>query len=230
LSEQGEIHRHSGWVIPLAVACVIAALCGAFLVYYLRPAPEASRDNSPVAAGTIVALSVHGLRLRIPARFISSRAARNGGDREEISVLAALPDMRGYSAAEAALFSSNEPDSPLVRLLIHRDRNALDAKSRLDRLYMPYIPDPRGETGPFQLKRYGFRPDSGYGRDELFVGGGGMWLCERPAQDVPSPNCLSIDRGIAPGVSLSYRFKRAQLAHWRAIEAGVDRLMADFRK
>ena len=230
MSDQGEIHRHSGWVIPLAVACVITALCVAFLIYYLRPAPEALRDNSPVAAGTIVTLSVHGLKLRIPARYIASRAARNGGDRDEISLFAALPDMRGYSDRDAALFSGNEADSPLVRLLIHSDRNGLDAQSRLDRIYMPYILDPKGEAAPFQLKRYAFRPDSGYGRNELFVGRGGMLLCELPAQDVPSPNCLAIDRGIAPGVSLSYRFKRAQLAHWQAIEAGVDRLTADFRK
>ena len=60
--------------------------------------------------------------------------------------------------------------------------------------------------------------------------GGPLLLCERPAQDLPSPNCLAIDRPIAPGVSLSYRFKRAQLARWREIAGGVDRLMAGFRK
>jgi hypothetical protein len=97
---------------------------------------------------------------------------------------------------------------------------------------MPYLVNTKGETTPFALTRYAFRADSGYGRDELFVGKGGalLLLCEQPAQDVPSPNCLAIDRRVAPGVNLSYRFKRSQLARWQAIDDGVDRLMAEFRK
>jgi hypothetical protein len=46
---------------------------------------------------------------------------------------------------------------------------------------------------------------------------------------LPSPNCLAIDHPVAPGVNLSYRFKRAQLARWRMIADGVNRLIAGFR-
>src|SRR5579871_3387014 len=78
LSEQSEIHQHSGWLIPLVFAAAVAALCGAFLLYYLRPAPGTSRDNRPTEAATRVALKVRGLTLHIPARYIASRAARSG--------------------------------------------------------------------------------------------------------------------------------------------------------
>jgi hypothetical protein len=230
LSGQGEIHQHSGWLIPLGVAGVIAALCAAFLLYYLRPTPGALRDNRPTAEATVVDIHVHGLRLHVPARYIASRAARTGGVLDQVSLFAALPDMRGYSDMEAPLFAGNSADSPIVRLLIRADRNGLDAQSRLNRVYMPYIADAKGQTAPFELTRYAFRSDSGYGRDDLFVGKDGALLCELPAQDVPSPNCLAVDRTIAPGVSLSYRFKRAQLARWQRIIAGVDQLMAEFRK
>jgi hypothetical protein len=57
-----------------------------------------------------------------------------------------------------------------------------------------------------------------------------LLLCERPAQDLPGPNCLAIDRPIARNVNLSYRFKRAQLSGWRAINDGVSRLVAGFLK
>ena len=57
-----------------------------------------------------------------------------------------------------------------------------------------------------------------------------LLLCERPAQDLPSPNCLAIDRPVAPGVNLSYRFKRAQLSRWQDIAGDVDRLVARFMK
>ena len=232
LSEQGEIHQHSGWLIPLGFAATVAALCGALLLYYLRPAPGTSRDNRPTDMAAVVAVNVRGLTLHIPARYIASRAARSGGDQDVVSLFAALPDMRGYSDAEAGLFAGNAADSPVVHLLIRADQIGLDAQSRLNRIYMPYIADPKGEAAPFGLRRYGFRADSGYGRSELFVGDGGapLLLCEQPAQDLPSPNCLAIDHPVAPGVNLSYRFKRAQLARWQMIADGVNRLLAGFRK
>ncbi len=59
--------------------------------------------------------------------------------------------------------------------------------------------------------------------------GGPLLLCERPAPDLASPNCLAIDRPIAQGVNLSYRFKRAHLASWREIGDGVNRLISGFR-
>jgi hypothetical protein len=231
LSEQGEIHQHSGWLIPLGFAAAVAALCAALLLYYLRPAPGALRGNRPTEAATMVAVQIQGLTLHIPARYIAARAARNGDDPDSVSLLAALPDMRGYSDAEASLFAGNAADSPVVHLLIRADRNGLDARSRLARVYRPYIVDPKGEAAPFGLIRYGFRADSGYGRDDLFVGDDGnlLLLCEQPAQDLPSPNCLAIDHPVAPGVNLSYRFKRAQLARWRMIADGVNRLIAGFR-
>jgi hypothetical protein len=226
------MHQHSGWLIPLGLLGVVVALCGFFLLYYLRPPPAPFRDNRPTAAAVTVDLSIRGLGLHIPARYIETRAARGGGDQDVIPLFAALPDMRGYSNAEDALFDGNAADSPVVHLLLRADANGLDTRTRLARIYMPYVLEPQGEPAPFGLTRYGFRADSGYGRSDLFVGddNGPLFLCERPARDVPSPNCLAIDRPIAQGVNLSYRFKRVQLARWPAISDGVNRLISGFRK
>lgn len=232
MSRGSEIHQHSGWLVPLGLFGVIVALSGFFLLYYLRPPPAPFRDTHPTAAATIVDLNVRGVGLHIPARFIEARAVRGGGDRDTVSLFAALPDMRGYTKAEDGLFAVNAPDSPIVHILIRADANGMDTQTRLARIYMPYIAEPKGEPALFGLTRYGFRADSGYGRSELYVGKGDgpLLLCEQPAQDLPSPNCLAIDRPIARGVSLSYRFKRARLADWMAVAAGVNRLISDFRK
>ena len=232
MSRDGEIHQHSGWLVPLGLFGVIVALSGFFLLYYLRPPPAPFRDNRPTAAVTMVDLRVRGIDLHIPARFIEARALRAGGDRDAVSLFAALPDMRGYTEAEEGLFIANAPDSPVVHILIRADANGMDTKTRLARIYMPYIVEPKGEPASFGLTRYAFRADSGYGRSDLYVGksDGPLLLCEQPAQDLPSPNCLAIDRPIAEGVSLSYRFKRAHLARWQAVAAGVNRLISDFRK
>ena len=40
----------------------------------------------------------------------------------------------------------------------------------------------------------------------------------------------AIDRPLAPGLSYSYRFKRAYLARWREVSAGVDQLIVKFRQ
>ena len=228
-----EIHQHSGWLIPLGILLVILALCGMLLLYYLRPVPAAFRDNGPTAASTTVTLAVRGVPFRIPGNYLASRAPRDGTDQDVVVLFALLPDLRGYSTADAALFSGNAADSPILHLTIRGDTNSLDPASRLARIYMPYIRDPKGAPGPFGLTRYTFRADSGYGRDDLLVSAGNpmlLLLCERPAQDLPSPNCLAIDRPIARNVNLSYRFKQAQLAHWQDINDGVNRLLAGFLK
>ena len=229
MSEQGEIHQHSGWLIPLVFVILFLGLSGLMLLYYLRPLPASLRDNRPTAAATRLDLTVRGVRLSVPANYLEGR--RSGGDVDVVPLFALLPDMRGYSDADAALFRSNAADSPVIHMLLRADTNSLGTEDRFTRIYKPYFRDPDGAPGPFGLTLYQFRPATGYGRDDLYVGeDGGMLLllCEQPAQDLPSPNCLAIDRPIGRNVNLSYRFKRAQLAHWREINAGVGRLVSSF--
>src|SRR5476651_126722 len=38
--EKEDVHQHSGWLIPLAVAFAILLLSGLFLGWYLRPGPR----------------------------------------------------------------------------------------------------------------------------------------------------------------------------------------------
>ena len=234
LSEQGEIHRHSGWLIPLAMFVTILALSGLMLLYYLRPVPGAFRDTGPTASPAKVALEIHGLRLQVPANYLETQAGR-GGETDELPLFALLPEMRGYSEAEGPLFAGNAADSAVVHLLIRADTDSLDPASRLERIYKPYIRNSAGSAGPFGLTRYEFRAASGYAGNDLFVGeiagrGPVLLLCERPAQDLPSPNCLATGRPIVRNVSLSYRFKRAQLARWREVDEGVGKLVTGFIK
>jgi hypothetical protein len=98
---------------------------------------------------------------------------------------------------------------------------------------MWYILNPRGTEGPFGLRQYAFRDDSGYRNEDLFVGESDTGLlvmrCVRLGPDVTSPNCMR-DMPVARGVSLFYRFKRAHLAKWREIDKGIDKLIASFEK
>ncbi len=96
---------------------------------------------------------------------------------------------------------------------------------------MGQVADPKGMPGPYGLRQYAFRADSGYHDQDLFVGssdaGPAVLLCTKLAPDVASPGCLR-DMPLAGGLSLSYRFKRGHLREWRSIDAGVRARIAAF--
>jgi len=229
------IRKRSGWWIPLVVFLVTFALSAIILLIYLAPsAPSLFEEQvSPTSRGDIVTLQVHGRKFHIPANYLQYESLRQGGTRREIALFALLPDMNGWSNWEAQTFAGNAPNSPVIYVLIHDEKLNLTEADRLNRVYMGYVTNPRGETGEFGLRHYKFRQDSGYHAEDLFVGdtaNGPMVLrCVRLSSDVPSPSCLR-DMPVASGVSLSYRFKRAHLAQWREIGDGVDRLLASFQK
>jgi hypothetical protein len=228
-SQKEEIHRHSGWLIPGTLFFAILLLSGLLLGWYLRPGPRAA--SAPTGQSTLVKISLRGISLAIPANYIES-SDRAGGEMAALTLAALLPSWHGYSDTEARLFAGNAPDSPVIRLTLRSDQNSLDARGRLDRIYMPHAANPNGEKGPFGLVRYGFTTDSGYEGNDLFVGetekGPVLLLCERATAEFPSPNCLAVDRPLARNLSFSYRFKRAYLARWLEISRGVDVLIARF--
>ncbi|HEY2009710.1 MAG TPA: hypothetical protein VGH23_12015 [Rhizomicrobium sp.] len=231
MNQKEDIHRHSGWLIPAAFLFAILLLSGLFLGWYLRPGPRV--PTAPTDQDTLVGLTVGGQAFTIPANYIQNSAARTGGTQTSVALAALFPSWHGYSDSEARAFSGNAPDSPIVHLLLRDDAHTLDANARLERIYQPYISDPKGTPAPFGLTQYGFAPNSGYEREDLFAGEDNgklqLFLCEQPAPELPSPNCLATDQPLGKSVSLSYRFKRAWLAHWRELSGGVAVLTARFK-
>ena len=235
VKETSTIHGHSGWLIPLGVFVVTAALSGAVLLYYLAPPPASliHEHPTPTVSTAPVSLSVGGVSFSIPSNYIRYGSARRGGASTEVALFTALPDFRGYSEADAQLFAGNQAKSPVVYILLHDERMKLSEMDRLTRVYLGYVTDPGGKTGPFGLAQYAFRDDSGYRGEDLFVGRIGTGLvvlrCVRLAPAVQSPSCLRETR-LARHAAISYRFKRAQLASWREIATGVDTLMHSFMR
>jgi hypothetical protein len=231
VDQKEDIHQHSGWLIPAIFLFAILLLSGLFLGWYLRPGPKVAA--APTGQSTLVDLTVRGQAFNIPANYIQNSAARAGGEQNTVTLAALFPSWHGYSDAEARLFAGNAPDSPVVRLSLHGDAGPMNAAARLARIYQPYIPDPKGTPGPFGLTQYGFARDSGYGHQDLFAGSDHgklyLFLCEQPAPELPSPNCLATDQPLGKSASLSWRFKRAYLARWRELSRGVGGLMARFQ-
>lgn len=229
------VRKRSGWWIPLGVFAVTFILSAMFLLLYLAPtAPSLFEEQvTPTSRSDIIALKVNGHAFHVPANYLLYASARQGGDRRDIAMFALLPELTGWSNWDSDKFASNAPDSRVVFITLHRERLGLTEADKLRRVYLDYVVDRRGTNGPYGLRHYTFRADSGYHAEDLYVGerqGHTIVLrCVRPSHEVPSPSCLR-EKLLAEGVSLTYRFKRSHLPEWREISRDVDRLVASFQK
>ena len=229
----GPAKQHSGWLLPLVVFFATACLSALILAYYFARPPTGLVDErpAPTDATRVIPLTVGTARFRIPANYIVLASQRRGGTADDISLIATLPDFKGYTLDAAPDLTANGPDSRVIDIRLKTGRSVLPEEDRLARIYMEQVVDPKGEAGPYGLRRYAFRADSGYHDQDLFVGtndaGPEVLLCTKLAPDVVSPSCLR-DVPLGQGLSLSYRFKRGHLAEWRAIDTGVRARIAAF--
>ena len=229
----GPAKRRSGWVIPLAVFFVTACLSALVLAYYFAPTPPglAQEQPAPTDANRPVELALGSMHLRIPANYILLVSARRGGAMNELALIAMLPDFQGYTLGAAQDLTANAPDSRVISIMLKGDQPLLPEQDRLARVYMTQVENPTGQPGPYGLRQYAFRADSGYHDQDLFVGSGPqglmVLLCTKLASDIPSSNCLR-DMPLDGGIALSYRFKRAHLSQWRTIDTRIHALMDSF--
>ena len=229
----GPAKQHSGWLIPLAVFFVTACLSALVLAYYFAPGPPGlgQEQPAPTDATRTIALSLGAMQLRIPANYIPMASERRGGPVNDLALIATLPDLQGYTLDAAPDLTANGPDSRVVNIMLKTGQTVLPEQERLDRIYLTQVEDPKGKPGPYGLRQYGFRGDSGYHDQDLFVGatdaGPAVLFCTKLAPDVVSPSCMR-DMPLMNGVSLSYRFKRGHLGEWRRIDTGIRARIAGF--
>jgi hypothetical protein len=227
--------RRSGrtaWLVPLAVFLATAGVTAAALAYlqsgrglnlFERPAPTDSTEA--------VAVSIGEIGFHIPANYIAYASARRGGRRNELAMVALLPDLQGYSLADAAEFASGAPDSRVINFTLQEEQMTRSDQERLEQSFLPLVEDKNGFRGPYNLTQYRFRDNSGYDDSELFVGetpGGVVILrCEKEDGETSAPTCESIT-SVTAELSLTYTFHRAQMQQWRDVDAGVRALTGAF--
>jgi hypothetical protein len=229
----GPAKQHSGWLIPLGVFFVTACLSALLLAYYFAPASpdDAQEQAAPTDATRLIALSLGATPFRIPANYIAMASARRGGNLNELALIALLPDLHGYTLDAAPDLTANGADLRVINIVLKNGQTVLPEQERLDRIYMAQVDDPKGKAGPYGLKQYAFRADSGYHDQDLFVGitntGPAVLLCTKLAPDVVAPSCLR-DMPLAGGLSLSYRFQRGHLAEWRKTDSDIRARIMQF--
>jgi hypothetical protein len=229
----GPARQLSGWLIPLAVFAVTAAISAVILVYYFAPGPRQFSGNrpAPTDSSNLVMLSLGNTSFHVPSNYILFPTQRSGGTQEELSLIALLPELQGYTLSNAQEFNSNAPDSRVVNMVIRVARVTLTDTERFTRVYRPLLATPEGTETEFGATRYTFRAGSGYRDEELYVGqnesGVTLIRCTRPTENVPSPSCIG-DVALNGGLTVTYRFKRAYIEQWREIMSGVGALIGAF--
>jgi hypothetical protein len=227
------LRERPGWLVPMTVLTITAALGVLFLVYYLAPNPASliEEHSSPSARADLVHLTVGSLSMNVPANYLPFASERRGDARREITLYARLPDFQGYSKAAAAEFAGNGAKSPLIYLLIRQTDVDFPESAVLQRIYLADVADRRGKPGPDGLTAYSFRDDSAYRGEDLFVGRIAdreiVMRCLRPGRQGISPTCFR-DLSLVHGVTLGYRFKLSHLPQWRDIARGAERLISSF--
>lgn len=232
----GEMKRGRTWFIPLELLGVIVLLGAvAYVVLTGQSLDMSGTKPSPTGDTTAVDLSIDGFTLSVPANYLPFGRDRAGGEKEDIRLRALMPDLRGWSRQDANLFASNAPDAKVVQIAVSLTKDRNTEKARFEKVLRPYTENPDGVQGPYGLTKYTFAAGQGYDGLELYTFAAGadsltVFQCETAGDATTGPSCWrTMKPEEKPGVTITYRFKRSQLAEWPAIDQGVVRLFKQFR-
>lgn len=226
--------RESSWATILRIAIIVLVLSSGFLFYYIGPSVDDLQGNIPQASSNtaLIPLVVGSTLFFIPENYTQFPRARRGGERNNVALYAHMPKMSPYVMPMKEVFEGNAPDSPIIHFQIESYRQPLDEEDRFERIYMHEVMDTNGEPGPAGLTMFHFADESGYRNEDLMLGRDAkdrivILRCTRLIQGIPSPNCRR-DMQFSETVGLSYRFKRAHIAHWRRIDEDIQELTTSF--
>ena len=225
----------SGWLVPLGVFVVVAAI-SAVILGSVRLGPAASlfgESPAPTDSNEAVAVTIGQTSFHIPANYVLYASARRGGEMRELEMIALLPDLQGYSLDLAQEFAKTGPDSRVLNFTVREERRPPSDEERLEQTYFPWLVSTRGGSGPHGLTRYEFGDGAPaeLSDKELLAGptagGQAIIVCAREDANVEAPSCEG-DAQISEDLALSYRFQRAQLEHWRDIDSALRAITGAF--
>lgn len=230
---QDDVVERPPWLLPLLVAAGVVVFAAIFLWYYVGPTTEEILGRAPQATDSAerVHVSIGDVQLAVPAHYTRFAAARSGGALKQLDMHALLPDLTPYTHDLQSEFERADPRSPVIHMRVEEAADILAAQPRLELIYLPHVTNREGEPGPAGLRHYVFRNDTGLAGQDMYVGPGpagapAILVCAREA---PLLWCRR-DILLSDAVVLRYRFKRAHLADWKAIDDRVLALIGQFRE
>lgn len=168
--------------------------------------------------------------LAVPSNMIRFASERRSGEARKLDIYLSWPDLNGYSDEERGLFNHAGPDHRVIFATFEPRSMPRDMTHRLTPLYRLLIEEP-GEPVEGGLVAHRFVEQSGYG-DEMLIVDPTRFRTPFVARCLSG---LEADAALAPcerdidigsGLSMRYRFPRALLAEWRALDASMQAFAA----
>lgn len=229
---QDEVVERPPWLIPVLVASGVVVFAAIFLWYYVGPTTEEILGTAPESTDRLqdVHISIGNVQLAVPANFTRFAAARDGGALERVDLHALLPELDPFTERKRDQFDRSDSESPVLHMRIEETTAVLAAQPRLELVYLPAVSNRAGEPGPFGLRHFIFRNETGFSGQDMYVGAGpigapAILLC---AREEPLMWCRR-EILLSENVVLRYRYKRTFLSDWKEIDNQALALIALFR-
>ncbi len=212
--------------LMLIVVVVMSVVIFSFAIAARYFGTNAKKAES-TADASIMQIIVGNDVLNIPANVFRFEKQRQATTSKRLDLFYYWPGFQGYSKANHNLFYG--PDSSTEHLIFSTIQNRtmqFDMSARLQSVYSSLL---EGEQEPSVagLIYQRLRPEAGYSGEELHYQAENQQpyvvRCQRVQNGEIAASCMR-DINVGRGITLSYRFSRKLLPHWRAIEATMQKL------
>lgn len=227
-----EPEERPGWLYPLIIFVVTAAIGAAILWIYIGPDFEELTGTAvrPTSTSDSAAVVIGGTSFAIPENYIRLPSARSGGERSEIELDALLPDFRGFMDGDDEALKDVSRSSPLVSILIKAGAPEMSEHERYERIYLKNA-DPTRE--PYDFAGFKVTPladTSGYAGQQAFSREDGdefaVILCGGDDAANNIGGLCQREMTWGDGLTVAYAFRGGHLADWQDLDAGVKALLA----
>jgi hypothetical protein len=214
----------SSRIAVLGIALAALAIALAPVAWMLWPAPAMIAPDAPS-----LPITIGGTTFNVPPAAIRFRLQRRPGDQVRIDTAFLWPSLSPPDNSVKPLPTDTPDVTDRLFLTVAATDGTLSPLERLKTIYPRYL-DAAPVVGSDGLSRQGFRDGTPYQGEDLMLDTGQterfFLRCTRQTGATPAM-CLHERR--LGGAEVTVRFPRAWLSDWRAVEAGVDKLIGSLK-
>jgi len=225
LAKKRSISAGLAFALLTLVALILLAAAFVALVLWPRWPTAAVAPDAPA-----LPITVGGVLFNLPPAAIRVPMQRHPGAQERVDLAFLWPSLAPPDPAAKPAPAEAAPPIDRLFITIQPPAIALSPAERVKSIYPRYLADTQFD-GPDGLKVISFRDGTPYQGEDLFFDPaaqpGFVVRCSRPGAAGTPGMCL-YERRIE-GADLTLRFPSDWLPGWRAVNAGIEKLMAQLK-
>ncbi len=217
----------AGLVFALVTLVALIVLAAAIVALVLWP----RWPGAAVAPGApALPITVGGVLFNVPPAAIRVPMQRHSGAQERLDLAFLWPSLSAPDPAAKPAPTETMPPIDRLFVTIAPQSIALPPGERVKSIYPRYLAETQFD-GPDGLKVISFRDGTPYQGEDLFFDPaaqpGFVARCSRPGAAATPGMCL-YERRIE-GADITLRFPSDWLTQWRAVNAGIEKLLAKLK-